>query len=168
MNLKKRGLFLLIIGLGFLFILAVPALAQEPDFDRINEISKKMNCPTCTGINLADCRTLTCEQWREQIGDLVAEGYTDQEVLDYFSTRFGTQVLQEPPRSGSTLILWVLPVLAIVLGVGLLGYTIRNWSRREAVAEKQPQIEVPGTPAAGHVPDAYLEQVEQDLEREGK
>ena len=169
MNLKKRVLFLLVIGLGFLVILAVPALAQEPNFDRINEIAKKLNCPTCAGINLSDCRTLTCEQWREQIGDLVAEGYSDQEVLDYFSARYGTQVLQEPPRSGSTLILWVLPVLAVVLGVGLLGYTIRNWSRREPLAEEQPQPESPGAPAAsaGHAPDAYLDQVEQDLEREG-
>lgn len=168
MNVKKRALFLIVIGLGLLLILAVPALAQEPDIDRINEIAEKMSCPTCTGINLADCRTLTCEQWREQIGDLLAEGYTDQEVLDYFSTRFGPQVLQEPPRSGSTLILWVLPVLAVVAGVGLLGYTIRNWSRREVVAEEQPQIEAPGEPISGHVPDSYLEQVEQDLEREGK
>jgi cytochrome c-type biogenesis protein CcmH len=168
MNLKKRSLFLLIAGLGLLFILAAPVLAQEPDIDRVNEIARKLSCPTCAGLNLADCPTLTCQQWREQIGDLVVEGYTDQEVLDYFSARYGNQVLQEPPRSGSTLILWVLPVLAVVVGVGLLGFTIRNWSRREPVAEEQLQVDAPGAPAAGYVPDAYLEQVEQDLEREDK
>ena len=45
------------------------AFAQELDYDRINEIAEKMNCPTCTGINLADCRTQTCAQWKEQIQD---------------------------------------------------------------------------------------------------
>lgn len=168
MNLKKRSLFLLIVGLGLLFIVAAPALAQEPDFDRVNQIAKKLSCPTCAGLNLADCPTLTCQQWREQIGDLLVEGYSDQEVLDYFSARYGPQVLQEPPRSGSTLILWVLPVLAVVVGVGLLGYTIRNWSRPQSISQEQPQLDLPGGSDAGYVPDAYLEQVEQDLESEGK
>ena len=76
---------------------------------RANDIAKELNCPTCTGINLSDCRTLTCEQWREQIGELVTEGYSDQEVLDYFSTRYGDQVLQEPPQRGFTLLVWILP-----------------------------------------------------------
>ena len=125
-------LTLTIIVLTFL-VIAGPALAQdpEPNYDRINDIAEDLNCPTCTGINLADCRTLTCEQWREKIGDLVDEGYSDQEVLDYFSTRYGTQVLQEPPRSGFTLILWVLPVIAILAGGAWLAYVIRGWRKDE-------------------------------------
>ena len=61
-------LTLTIIVLVFV-VITNPALAQdpEPNYDRINDIAEDLNCPTCTGINLADCRTLTCEQWRDKI-----------------------------------------------------------------------------------------------------
>jgi len=147
--------------LATLFLLPTAALAQEPDYDRINEIAEQMNCPTCVGINLADCRTQTCSQWRDQIADLVEEGYSDQEVLDYFSTQYGTQVLLEPPKSGSTLFLWVLPVVAILIGGGWLAYTMRRWKKDEpAPAAASPR---PDSSGGADVSDDYLSQVEKDL-----
>jgi cytochrome c-type biogenesis protein CcmH len=143
-------------------LLPTPALAQEPDYDRLNDIAKHLNCPTCVGINLADCRTQTCEQWREQIGDLVEEGYTDQEVLDYFAARYGDQVLQEPPKRGFTLILWILPIIALLAGGAWLVYTIQSWRKQ------QPAPATP-TPSPEHAPntladtDDYLSQIDKDL-----
>ena len=133
-------------------------LAQSPDTDRINDIAKKLNCPTCQGINLADCRTQTCAQWRNQIDDLVVQGYSDQEVLDYFSTRYGDQVLQEPPKRGFSLALWLLPVLALVVGGAWLVYTLRRW-RRVAPAPAS----IAASPTA-HTDADYLRRVEQDIE----
>lgn len=138
-------------------LLPTPALAQEPQFNEINDIAKQLNCPTCAGQNLAECRTVTCEQWRGQINDLLKQGYSEQEVLAYFSTQYGTQVLQEPPRSGFTLILWVLPVVALLLGGGWLYYTLRDWSTPK-------QTVTPTAPGeATTAEDYYLDQVEQDL-----
>ena len=145
--------------------LSPTVLAQEPDYDRINQIAKNLNCPTCAGINLADCRTLTCQQWRDKIGDLIQEGYSDQEILDYFATRYGQQVLQEPPKQGFTLALWLLPVIALLAGAIWLVYLIRGWSQRPALApvpapasDAEPSSELP--PQA----DEYLKLVDQDLE----
>ena len=162
-----RILFLAVVTLNSL-IVAGPALAQdpEPSYDQINDIAEQLNCPTCTGINLADCRTLTCEQWREKIVDLVAEGYSKEEVLDYFSTRYGPQVLQEPPRSSFTLILWVLPVIALLAGGVWLFFTMRNWSRQEAApvgVEPASGPAVQPAPDAAAPAEAYLSQVEKDL-----
>src|SRR5512137_1926656 len=125
-----RITFIIFIAVWF-FILHPSSfiLAQTPNSDRVNEIAKKLNCPTCSGLNLADCRTQTCAQWRDQIGELVTQGYTDQEIIDYFSTRYGDQVLQEPPRRGFSLALWVLPVLALLGGVIWVGSMLRRWSK---------------------------------------
>ncbi len=143
-----------------------PALAQEPDYDRINEIAKHLNCPTCSGINLADCRTLTCEQWRNQIGDLVQQGLSDEEIYTYFTTRFGDQVLQEPPKSGWMLFLWILPVAALLLGAVWLISAIRGWSSQKAAAPVA--ITAAPRPATNHLPAThnYLHQVEKDLQEE--
>ncbi len=179
--------FFLMLTVFSVFILASPVLAQEPDYDRINNIAENLNCPTCAGINLADCRTLTCEQWRNKIADLVEEGYSDQEVLDYFSAQYGTQVLQEPPRSGFTLALWILPVIAVLVGGGWLVYTIRGWANTRgslaaqgsttsmaAQADTGQQMaattadsstaDVASLPAdEADLADDYLSQVEKDL-----
>jgi cytochrome c-type biogenesis protein CcmH len=151
-----QKMLILVIFIMTLLAAVVPVLAQQPDYDRINEIAKELNCPTCTGINLADCRTLTCEQWRAKIGDLVAEGYTNEQVVEYFSTRYGTQVLQEPPRSGFTLALWLLPVLALLAGGGWLWMTMRGWSAAAVEVEDSP---APAAPPANN----FMSQVDKDL-----
>lgn len=145
------------------FLLPTPALAQEPTYDDISEVAKNLNCPTCQGINLSDCRTLTCEQWREQIGELLAQGYSEQEVLDYFAERYGTQVLQEPPRSGFTLLLWILPVIALLAGGGWLYYTMHDWSQKSAPIEAATAAAPPSQSSQSDVSDDYLSQVERDL-----
>ena len=151
------SLILLLIGLA---AFAGQTLAQEPDYDRINSIAKNLNCPTCAGLNLADCRTQTCAQWRDQIGDLVEEGYSDQEVLDFFANRYGTQVLLAPPKSGSTLLLWVLPVIAIVAGAGWLAFYLRRNQQAVTLATST------SPPVTEN--NEYLSQVDKDLGLEHK
>jgi cytochrome c-type biogenesis protein CcmH len=165
--MKQHRLFITLIASAFVLVLAGTALsplvsAQEPDYDAINRVAQKMNCPTCTGINLADCRTQTCTQWKDQIKDLLAEGYSENEVVDYFVAQYGTQVLQEPPKSGFTVWLWLLPVTMIILGAGILFFTMRKWAGPRpapAVAETTPTP----TPAPPVQNDDYLSQVEKDL-----
>ncbi len=164
LHLIYISLSLLLISL--LLILTPPALAQEPDYDRVNEIAKDLNCPTCTGINLADCRTQTCEQWRGQIADLVQEGYNDEEVLDYFVTRYGDQVLQEPPKHGSTLVLWLLPIIVILAAGAWLVYTMRGWINREPAPVAVTAAPASPTQSSSDIPDLtgdYLKQVDKDL-----
>ncbi|MEM7342703.1 MAG: cytochrome c-type biogenesis protein [Chloroflexota bacterium] len=138
-------------------------IAQEPTYEEINEVSQKLNCPTCQGINLADCRTLTCQQWKERVGDLIQEGYSEQEILDDFAAQYGRQVLQEPPRSGFTLILWVLPFIILLAGGGWLFYTMRGWTAQSAVAASPAES---SSEAIVHPPkslDSYLSDVDRDL-----
>jgi len=165
-----KNLLFVLIAVITLFAVPQLALAQDPDtkLDRINEVAEGLNCPTCTGINLSDCRTLTCEQWRDKISDLLDEGYSDQEILDYFSTRYGVQVLQEPPRSGFTMWLWFLPLAALAIGGGWLAYVIRGWSEADDDEDEEaelPDVEPEDDTSPGRDgSDDYLSQVEKDLD----
>jgi cytochrome c-type biogenesis protein CcmH len=160
--IKLAFTFLLLTSYFLLLTPSSPVFAQDPDYDRINEIAKNLNCPTCAGINLADCRTLTCEQWRNQIKDLVEQGYSDEEVLDYFATRYGSQVLQEPPKGGSTLFLWILPVLVLLAGGVWLLLALRRWTKPEPAPVSVLPHRGP-TPTSSQPPSHYLSQVEKDL-----
>jgi cytochrome c-type biogenesis protein CcmH len=153
--MKKRDYLWLLIGLALLTALATqPALAQQPTADDINAIAEKLSCPTCTGISVADCPTETCVQWRDKIGELLSEGKSEQEILDYFSTRYGDHVLQVPPKRGIFVWVWILPALAFTAGLGWLISRMRHWSSRPVSAADEPLIE-----------DEYLQRVQKDLER---
>ncbi len=153
-RLTRLTLFLtLVYALGGLPALA---LAQEPSLDDINRVAKQLSCPTCAGINVADCPTETCAQWRAKIGELLAEGKTDQEILEYFAARYGDHVLQMPPTRGVFLSIWVVPVLAILAGLGLLGYLVRRWTGASAAM-------VASVTSNEELQDEYLKRVEQEL-----
>lgn len=166
MDAKKHKYLWLLVGLVFLGLLAAtPALAQQPTADEINEVAKKLSCPTCTGINVADCPTETCAQWRAKIGELLAEGKSEGEILDYFAARYGDHVLQVPPKRGFFLWVWVLPVLAILAGLAWLAYLMRAWARRRAPVPAEAAGDADDWGEDLIVEDEYLKRVQQDLER---
>ncbi|MGQ9501072.1 MAG: cytochrome c-type biogenesis protein [Anaerolineae bacterium] len=133
------------------------AFAQEPSADDVNRVARQLSCPTCTGINVADCPTETCAQWRAKIGELLAEGKTDQEILEYFATRYGDHVLQVPPARGFFLGVWIVPILAILAGLGTFGYLMHRWAKSPAMRETPPV-------SSDIIEDEYVRRVEQELE----
>ena len=150
--------FLSLASCLWLFVtFAVPAFAQQPTMDEINAVARKLSCPTCTGVDVADCPTETCAQWRAKIGELLAQGQSEQEILDYFAARYGDHVLQVPPTRGFFLWVWLLPIIAIAGGLAVLVYLVRGWSRKPAPAPMEAQDEA--------TEDEYLQRVEQDLEK---
>jgi len=155
--------FAIFLAIFFAFTLfTFPVLADEPNMDEVNSVAEKMNCPTCQSLNLADCRTQTCNQWKEQIGDLLASGMTEEEVLDWYMLRYGEEVLQKPPMHGVGLYVWALPILGFLIGAGWLAFILRKWSANQPEAvpvevEASPEMEMQAS-------DDYLKRVEQDLQ----
>jgi cytochrome c-type biogenesis protein CcmH len=172
MNTRKHTYLLSLIALALLSVLlAAPSFAQDPSADEINEVAKKLSCPTCTGINVADCPTETCAQWRAKIGEMLVEGKGEQEILDYFAARYGDHVLQVPPKRGFFVLVWALPVIAILAGLAWLAYLMRGWSRRTAAAAAEYPQDAATAAASGAaedgdpIEDEYLQRVQQDLEK---
>ena len=136
-RLIAAALFLL----GF-FLLAAPALAQDVTVtdDDVNAVAKDLFCPVCESTPLDVCPTQACADWRELIRQQLTDGSTPEEVQAYFARQYGDGVLANPPKSGFTLILWALPVVAVVLGGVFFSRYIRNL-RASAVDETDEAFE---------------------------
>ena len=91
-----------------------PAPRQPVTADDVNRIARQMYCPVCENEPLDACRTAACQQWRAQIGEMLAEGQSDQQIKDYFVTRYGVRVLAQPPAQGTSLLLYVLPIAGLM------------------------------------------------------
>ncbi|MGD8456319.1 MAG: cytochrome c-type biogenesis protein CcmH [Anaerolineales bacterium] len=161
MKLKSSWLLLLVV---FVVLLVIsPAMAEEPaptpSDDEVNAIAKKMYCPVCENVPLDVCGTQACAQWREEIRDKLTQGWSEQEIYDYFVLKYGERVLAEPPRRGLNWLVYIAPPLAVIIGVVFLYRGYRNWRKPvEELASEAP-------PPSGEVQDEYLSKMEEELKK---
>jgi len=146
-NIKLKFILLLIAVLASLLaVSAVYAQAGQPftptDND-VNRVAKQLYCPVCPNTPLDVCETKACQDWRAQIRDQMAEGWSDQQIIDYFVAQYGQRVLAEPQRKGFTSLVWFLPLVAVLLGLGIVYEILKNWRKQKpapAVSAPLPQI----------------------------
>jgi cytochrome c-type biogenesis protein CcmH len=104
----------------------------DPTADDVNRVAKQLYCPVCPNTPLDVCETQACKDWRAQIRDFQAQGWTDDQVIEYFVAQYGERVLAEPRRQGFTSFVWVLPLVSVLIGLALLAQVLRGWKRRRA------------------------------------
>lgn len=128
-----------------LFLVAVPALAVQPDevLDdpaleaRAREISAGLRCLVCRNESIDDSNAALARDLRLLVRERVLAGDTNEEVVAYIVDRYGEYVLLKPQADGANLILWLAgPLMLIVAGgVGLVFLRRRSRAAEPAAAE---------------------------------
>jgi cytochrome c-type biogenesis protein CcmH len=96
---------------------------------RADAIAHGVRCPTCRGQSVAESAAPAAQAIRLEIRRRVDNGQSRQQIEDYLQTRYGSDILLTPPRSGIGGLVWVLPVVAIVVAGGALALALQRWSR---------------------------------------
>jgi cytochrome c-type biogenesis protein CcmH len=159
MKMRKITLALsIMISILVLLILpgAVAAQGGEPTDDEVNAIAKQLYCPVCENVPLDVCPTQACEQWREIIRQKLAEGWTEDRIIQYFVDQYGDRVLATPPARGLNWLVYILPPAAFVVGAYVLFRAVRGWSQPAATEEPFP----PTAPE-----DPYILRLEEELQK---
>lgn len=127
----KRG-WLIIIGFMFSFnvFAAIDTFqfkdeAQEQQFRQLTE---QLRCPKCQNNSIADSNAMIASDMRLKVYELMQQGKTKQQIIDYMVERYGNFVTYEPPLTPATIVLWVLPLLFILGGAGVI--VMRSRKRR--------------------------------------
>ncbi len=79
-------------------------------------LTERLRCPKCQNTNIAASDSIIAADMRTKVYQLLNEGKTSQQVMDYMIARYGNFVTYEPPVTPSTLILWVGPALFVIVG----------------------------------------------------
>jgi cytochrome c-type biogenesis protein CcmH/NrfF len=160
-------IFLSVFVSSWLITAIAFAQAPVPD-DQTYRIAKQLNCPTCAGRNLADCPTDTCTQWKNEIKAQLDQGKNAEDVLAYFEARFGPTVLQEPPKDGTTAILWAAPVGAAIVFFGVVGVVMWRMSQRRSAHTVAATAAIgPNTSAhASAAADPFVSELEREVKDE--
>src|SRR5690606_3666661 len=119
-------------------LLSGPAQAQDVQLQsRVFEIARQLRCPVCVSESVADSNAQLAVQMREMIQQQLEEGRSEAQIYSYFTNRYGDWIMLDPPKRGIRLLVWLLPVLAGVLGGTVVVVLVRRW----LAAARQP-IEV--------------------------
>jgi cytochrome c-type biogenesis protein CcmH len=133
--------------------------APEISDDQVNAIARQMYCPVCENTPLDVCPTQACAEWRELIRDELAQGWSEQQIKDYFVQRFGARVLATPPATGLNWLVYIVPPIAFLAGAFLLYRAFQSF--RKPAPQTAPG---PGQHLASD--DPYIERIEEELKKQ--
>ncbi len=137
----------LLVGLAALPVIIAPVGAQQLS-DRAKQVGMKIKC-MCGACDMAagvcshpgGAFSGPCQAWAlpalREIDDLLAQGKTEQQIIDSFVAQYGSIIYAEPPKSGFSLVAWAMPTVYLVLGAVFVIFVISRWRRRPA-AEAAP------------------------------
>ena len=123
-----------------------PNAAKEVDEAEAQAIDRMLMCPVCPAESIDQAQVPLARQMRQRVREMLAEGASRSEILDYFADRYGLDVLASPPKSGLNLLAWILPIVGVLAALAAGGLVIRAMTVRngEGVsASSSPSLTVP-------------------------
>lgn len=111
-------------------------LADDPLTEkRLLAITAELRCLVCQNQTIADSNADLANDFRREIRKLIAEGKSDQEIMDFMVARYGDFVRYRPPVKGTTILLWAGPGVLLVIGLAVLIRYLRR--RNDAIADTE-------------------------------
>ena len=167
-----------IANLGFVVAALVAGLAlpgvvaarqAQAQTGRGQRIGGKFMCMCGCYQVLTQCNHVGCTVstgMLKEIDDAVTRGDSDDVITQSLVQEFGTKVYAEPPKSGLSLVAWMLPSIYLVIGTVVVIFVISRWRAR--VHDDLAPAGAGGSSIPGHpgISAAELERARQRVARE--
>ena len=127
------GLLMLVISGSALATIDVMQFKDEAQEQQFRQLTEQLRCPKCQNNSIADSNSMIATDLRQKVYELMQEGKSQKEIVDYMVARYGNFVTYDPPLTLLTVLLWVMPVVAIGLG----GWIIFARTRRRVRVKQE-------------------------------
>ncbi len=137
MRRSANSRFWRIWSLGLLSLAVFALLGAGDDDARFSQVGHKLMCICGCNQVLLECNHVGCPYSDRMRGELVAalgRADSDDLVLQSFVQKYGPTVLIAPTTTGFNRLAWVMPYLALVLGLTTVVLIIRTWKMRPLAA----------------------------------
>ncbi|HUJ32413.1 MAG TPA: cytochrome c-type biogenesis protein CcmH [Candidatus Acidoferrum sp.] len=139
--------------------LSLSASLGAQQTERAKRLGGRMMCVCGCNEILTACNHVGCTTSHAMLKELderIARGDSDDLVLQSFIQEYGPTVLVDPPKTGFTGLVWVVPIVAPLLALWLVWELVRRWRRRATL-----------TPAAGpEIPSDLLARARHEAGRD--
>lgn len=119
------------------------ALVEVYQFDsdqqrqRYQSFVDDLRCPKCQNQNLAGSDSPIASDLRRELHDLLKNGMSDKEIVDFMVDRYGDYVLYNPRLQPNTWLLWFAPLALLLVGGLVIALIVRR-RRNAGVPERTP------------------------------
>jgi len=128
MMIKKT--FIIIISICLVQFFSNNVYVVEPDEIlknqeqelRARNISKNIRCMVCQNQSIDESNAPLAKDLRILIRNKIKEGKKDKEIYNFLTDRYGDFILLKPPLKSSTLALWLLPFIFLIIGFFIVFY----------------------------------------------
>jgi cytochrome c-type biogenesis protein CcmH len=151
-----------VLQLGFLLLALLGLFGAGDEPTRVHDLGHRLMCVCGCNQVLLECNHVGCtysDRMRTELVAAVDKGDNDDLTLQWFVQKYGTTVLAAPTTKGFNRVAWVMPYLALVLGLGIVVLIVRTWKSR-------PLLLPAGAirPVGGAELDHFREQARKDTE----
>ncbi|WP_191923207.1 cytochrome c-type biogenesis protein [Pantoea agglomerans] len=136
MLLLLCGLLLSINLWASIDTLQFDSVAQEEQY---RDLTASLRCPKCQNNSIADSNAMIAADMRLKVYQLMKQGQSRQQIIDYMVARYGNFVSYSPPVTPSTLVLWAGPALFALLGCAVIILRSRQRKTRSELDEDEQQ-----------------------------
>lgn len=143
MTRMLRIVFLLGISLSAMAATDIYQFETPEQEQRFRVLLDELRCPKCQNQSLADSDAGIAQDMRTRVHTMILEGKSDEDIVDYFVSRYGDFVSYRPPVNAGTSILWLGPILLLLGGAVLIVILLRNASRKAAADDEASQDKEP-------------------------
>jgi cytochrome c-type biogenesis protein CcmH len=102
---------------------------------RARDLSRELRCMVCQNQSIDDSEAPLARDLRLLVRERIAAGDSDAEVIDFLVARYGEFVLLKPRFKSNTVLLWLLPPLALAGG----GFALWTHTRRRSKSAASEQ-----------------------------
>ena len=122
--------FIIIISISLIHFFSNNSFTVEPDEIlknskqelRARNISKNIRCMVCQNQSIDESNAPLAKDLRILIRNKIKEGKKDKEIYIFLTDRYGDFILLKPPLKSSTLALWLLPLIFLIIGFFIVLY----------------------------------------------
>ena len=126
-KLTLRNCILAILLLGLVLTFSACASEAPPSLEeRAQSIDKQLICLQCPGETIDQSQVELAAQMRVAVRERLEEGWTSDQILQYFVDSYGEAVLAAPPKEGFSLLAWVVPPVGLAGALVLLLLVVRS------------------------------------------
>jgi cytochrome c-type biogenesis protein CcmH len=104
---------------------------------RFKDLGHRLMCTCGCGQVLLECNHVGCQastKMRDELQAALDRGDNDDLILQGFVQEYGPTVIAAPTATGFNRVAWIMPFVALALGIGFVVYVVRSWKNRPAPA----------------------------------
>jgi cytochrome c-type biogenesis protein CcmH/NrfF len=126
-----------LLGATILAVLVLTVSLGAQQTERAKHLGQRMMCVCSCNQSLTACNHVGCtysHAMLKELDDRIARGDSDDVILQSFLQEYGPTVLVDPPKTGFTGLVWLVPIVAALLAVSLVWSLLRRWRQRADLA----------------------------------